>query len=167
MLHFKPRIEGRHVTLFTDHKPLIGAYKKQTSLKSEIQKRNLSIISEYVADVIHIKSNENIVADCLSRPTNTVMVDIFDLPEIAKQQQDDVEIEDYKEKLQSYPLGDLQLYCDTSTFHPRPFVPKDARKPIFDTFHGLSHPGYSATLKLIKSRYFWPGMNKQIRTWTK
>ena len=164
MLHFKPRIEKRYVTLFTDHKPLKGAYKKQTSLKSEIQKRNLSIISEYVADVIHIKDNENIVADCLSRPTNTVMVDIFDLPEIAKQQQNDVEIEDYKEKLQSYPLGDLQLYCDTSTLHPRPFEPKDARKTIFDTFHGLSHPGYSATLKLIKSRYFWLGMDKQIRT---
>ena len=91
------------------------------------------------------------------------MVDIFDFPEIAKEQQDDVEINDYKEKLQSYPLGDLQLYCDTSNFHPRPFVPKDARKPIFDTFHGLSHP----TLNLIKSRYFWPGMNKQIHTWTK
>ena len=95
------------------------------------------------------------------------MVDIFDLLEIAKQQQNDVEIKDYKEKPQSYPLDDLQLYCYTSTFHPRPFVPKDARKPIFDTFHGLSHPGYSATLKLFKSRHFWSGMNKQIRTWTK
>ena len=108
--------------------------------------------------MIHIKGYGNIVADCLSRPTNTVLVDI------AKQQQDDVEIEDYKEKLQFYPLGDLQLYCDTSTFHPRPL---DARKPIFDTFHGLSHPGYSATLKLIKLHYFWPGMDKQIHTWAK
>ena len=148
MLHFKPRIEGRHVTIFTDHKPLIGVYKEQTSLKSEIQKRYLSINSEYVADVILIKGDENIVADCLSRPTNTIMVDIFDLPEIAKQQQDDIEIKDYKEKLQSYPLGDLQLYCDTSTFHPRSL---DTRKPIFDTFHGLSHLGYSATLKLSRA----------------
>ena len=139
MLHFKPRVEGLHVTLLTDHKPSIGAYQKQTSLKSEIQKRYLSIIFD-LADAIHIKGNENIVADSLSRLTNTVMVDIFYLPEIAKQQQDDVKINDYKEKLQSYPLGDLHLY-DSSTFHPRPFVPKDARKPIFDTVHGLSHPG--------------------------
>ena len=71
VLHFKPKVEGCHITLFTDHKHLIGAYKKQTSLKSEILKWYLSIISEYVVDVIHIKGNENIVADCLSRPTNS------------------------------------------------------------------------------------------------
>ena len=78
-----------------------------------------------------------------------VMVDIFDLPKIGKQQKNDVEINGYQVKLLSYPLGDLQLYCDTSTFYPRPFVPKDARKPIFDTFHGLSNPRCNATLKLI------------------
>ena len=84
------------------------------------------------------------------------MINVFDLPSIAKQQQDDVEINDYKEKLQSYyPLGNFQLYCDTSTFHPKPFVPKNLRKSIFDTFHGLSHTGCSATLKLFNSHYFW------------
>ena len=129
-------------------------------LFSKFMKRYLSIISEYVADVIHIKGNENIVADCPSRPTNTVIVNIFDLPEIAKQQQDDVEIRDYKEKLQSYPLSDLQLYCDTSTFHPRPFMPKDALKPIFDVFHCLSQPRYSATLKLSRATSGWGWINK-------
>ena len=87
-----------------------------------------------------MKGNENIVADCLSRPTNTVMVDIFELLEIAKQQQDNVEIKVYKEKLQSYPLVDLQLYCDISTFNflclrmpVNPFLTRFMVYPTLDT----------------------------------
>lgn len=33
VLHFKPKIEGRHITLFTDHKPLVSAYHKKGLLK--------------------------------------------------------------------------------------------------------------------------------------
>ena len=46
-------------------------------------------------------------------------------------------------------------------------MPKDACKPIFDTFHDLSHPRCNATLKLIISRYFWREMNKTKQTWAK
>ena len=62
VLHFKPQIEGRNVTLFSDHKPLSLAFKKKTPMKSDIQQRYLSIITEYVVDVSYIRGEDNIVA---------------------------------------------------------------------------------------------------------
>lgn len=36
---------------------------------------------------------------------------------------------------------------------------------IFLNFHNLSHPGIKGSLRLIKSRYFWPNIDKDIRFW--
>lgn len=168
VLHFKPQIEGRTVTLFTDHKPLTSAFHKTSPMKSDKQQRYLSLITEYVADVAYICGNDNIVADCLSRPANAVTCDIFDLPSLVELQQTDEEMKSYQQRLKSYKFGPTSnLWCDTSTPYPRPFVPLVARKSIFETFHKISHPGTKASLRLIKSRYFWPGMDKNIRTWCK
>ena len=40
-------------------------------------------------------------------------------------------------------------------------------KEIFAHLHNLSHPGVKASLCLIKSRYFWPEMDKNIQIWTR
>lgn len=61
VLHLKARIEGRNITLFIDYKPLTAVYKKQATLKSDIQKCYLPLISEY------IRGDENIVAVYLVR----------------------------------------------------------------------------------------------------
>ena len=66
-----------------------------------------------------------------------------------------------------YKIGSLEVLCDLSTPYPRPFVPALSRRSIFEYFHNLSHPGCKTTLKLVKSRYFWPNMDRQIRDWTK
>lgn len=168
VLHFKPQIEGRHVTLFTDHKPLMGAYKKPNLLKSDKQQRHLSLISEYVADVSYIRGNQNTVADCLSRPTNAVTVDLYDLPALARERLADEEIKAYDESLKTFKINDkTSILCDISTPFPRPFVPKACRQSLFINIHGLSHPGVRPTLRLIKARYYWPNMDKEIRTWTR
>ena len=168
VLHFKPQVEGRHVTLFTDHKPLACAYKKPTPMKSDKQQRYLSLITEYVADICYIRGDHNIVADCLSRPTNTIAVDLYDLPALAREQLEDEEIKSYASNLKSFYLDEsASILCDVSTPYPRPFVPKACRASLFSSIHSLSHPGVKATLRLIKSRYYWPNMDKEIRTWTK
>ena len=168
VLHFKPQIEGRHVTLFTDHKPLASAHKKSGSMKSDKQQRHLSLISEYVADICYIKGSQNIVADCLSRPTNAVTVDLYDLPAIAREQKEDEETKLCADNLKSYNIdGNLNILCDISTPYPRPFVPQACRSSLFTSMHSLSHPGIKASLRLIKSRYYWPNMDKEIRTWTR
>lgn len=65
VLHFKPKIEGRKMTLFTDHKPLASAYKRPTPMKSDRQQRYLSLTTEYVTDICFITGDHNTVADCL------------------------------------------------------------------------------------------------------
>ena len=54
------------------------------------------------------------------------------------------------------------LYCDTSTGTQRPIVPLSWHRTVFDSLHGLSHPGIRATQKLITSRLVWPGINSDV-----
>ena len=167
VLHFKPQIEGRNVTLFSDHKPLSQALKKKTSMKSDIQQRYLSIITEYVVDVSYIRGEDNIVADCLSRPVCVVTIDPCDLPAISESQKTDEELEKYKSQLKTYEIQASSIWCDLSTFTPRPYIPEPLCRRIFDMFHNISHPGPTLTTKIIKSRYFWPDIDRSIRTWAK
>jgi cleavage and polyadenylation specificity factor subunit 1 len=115
---------------------------------------------------MYIRGADNIVADCLSRPTNAVQVDICDLPAIASEQEKDEEIEKYKDKLRNYPMQDnVSLWCENSLSYPRPYVPLQSRHSIFNSLHDISHPGVKSSLKLIKSRYYWPDMDRNIREW--
>ena len=40
-------------------------------------------------------------------------------------------------------------------------------RTVFDSLHGLSHPGIRETQKLITSRFVWPGINADVRRWTR
>ena len=71
--------------------------------------------------------------------------------------------------MEAIPLANSTdpLYCDTSTSIHRPLVPLAWRRTVFDSLHGLSHTGIRATQKLITSRFVWPGINSDIRRWTR
>ena len=71
--------------------------------------------------------------------------------------------------VEAVPLANSShpLYCDTSTGTQHPLVPKAWRRVIFDSIHRLSHPGIRATQKLITTRYIWPGINSDVRRWTR
>ena len=64
-------------------------------------------------------------------------------------------------------LSESTIVCDTSTGVPRPFVPTKFRRAVFNSLHSLSHPGIRATQRLITTRYVWPGINVDVRNWTK
>ena len=151
--------------MFTDHKPLISKFRKITTPNSDKQARYLSFISEYVNDVVHIRGQENVVADCLSRPSCAVMIDVFDLPAIAHEQEEDDECKSFEHRLKAVKIGDKQLWCDSSTAYPRPFVPQNSRKAIFMSLHNISHPGVKVTQRMISSRYFWPNITKDVKIW--
>lgn len=168
VLHFKHLLDGRVVSLFTDHKPLVTAFKSQNSAKTDRQQRHWTVISEYVNSVQYICGADNVVADCLSRNVQAISVDVFDLSSVATLQATDPEIETYKDRLKPFPqVDDKKLWCDVSTLQPRPFLPDKCRRPIYDNFHNISHPGVKGSLRLIKSRYFWPNMDRDIRQWSK
>ena len=67
----------------------------------------------------------------------------------------------------SLPDSGDPLYCDTSTGTQRPLVPREWRRTVFDSLHCLSHPGIRATQKLVTAWFVWPGINEDIRRWTR
>ena len=166
MLHFRHLIEGREVLLLTDHKPICGAFYSLKPAKSDRQQRQLAIITELISDIAHVKGNQNVVVDYLSRPTFAVQIDIYDLPALADAHKLDTEIQSFPE-LKKFTLSgkDQFVLCDTSTSYPRPFVPCTLRKSIFDSLHAISHPGIKSSIKMIKARFYWPHMDKPSKNY--
>ncbi|BHF62422.1 hypothetical protein SprV_0200540400 [Sparganum proliferum] len=72
-------------------------------------------------------------------------------------------------QLKDVPLttGSGTILCDVSTPFHRPFVPDSMRRAVFQTLHGLSHPGIRASQKLLAERFVWPGMNKDVKAWAR
>ena len=68
---------------------------------SDNQQRYLTIMTEYVTDVLYIREEENIVADCLSRPTCLITVDPC---AISGSQKGDEEINTYRSQLKPYEM---------------------------------------------------------------
>ena len=50
---------------------------------------------------------------------------------------------------------------------PRPLVPVNWRRTVFDSLHALSHPGIQATQRLLTVRYMWPAINADVRRWAR
>ncbi len=42
-----------------------------------------------------------------------------------------------------------------------------ASAELFNSLHGMSHPGIRATQRLVNSRYVWPSMNLDVRRWAR
>ena len=66
--HFRPWIEGRPFTLFTDHLSLVPSVSKKTDPQTTRQAYQLSAVAEYTTDFRYIQGKSNVVADSLSRP---------------------------------------------------------------------------------------------------
>jgi RNase H-like domain found in reverse transcriptase/Reverse transcriptase (RNA-dependent DNA polymerase) len=50
ILHFRHLLEGRHFSVFSDHKPLAGALHKVADLKSDRQRWQFSFFTEFVSN---------------------------------------------------------------------------------------------------------------------
>ena len=165
---WKHYLSGSVVSVFTDHKPLVGALKNHKERDSDRQSRQISFILEYISDVIFISGKSNIVADTLSRPVADILsVDsskinpLIDLVSIAKEQN----LVSKPNNLTSVKINDLNLFCDTSSANPRPFIPETLRRNIFESLHNLAHPGWKATCRLIGSRYYWLSLKSDVKRW--
>ena len=173
--HFRYFLEGRHISLFTDHKPLTFTLNKVSDAWSAWQQRQLSAISEYTMDIRHVAGKDNVVADALSRAAILAISGGIDFSALAAAQlTDPVNMAACRTAITGLQLKDIPfgpnnttLLCDVSLGRPRPLVPVSFRRCIFDTLHGLSHPGIWATRKLVARKYVWHGLGRQVGEWAK
>jgi len=171
--YFRHNLEGRNFTIFTDHKPLIFAFRQNLDKASPRQFRHLDFISQFSTDIQHISGSHNVVADTLSRVDEIKCSPTLDFEAIAKAQlSDEVFKEFLKEKkfiFQKSPIfgSKIQIYCENSSNRLRPYIPKDFRYQVFKSVHDIAHPGIRSTNKLLTSKFFWPSINKDSNEWSR
>lgn len=172
---FRHTIEGRSFTLFTDHKPLIYAFNQNLNKASPRQMRHLDYLGQFTTDIQHISGTDNTVADTLSRIEAIVIQKGLDYCQLATAQENDIELKKLLNSSTSLKLEGVavpnhpnkKIYCDISTQSPRPFITKDFRRLVFDSQHGLAHPGARASIKMVTERFVWPGVKRDCRLWVK
>ena len=167
--HFRHLLEGTPFIIQTDHRPLVTALTKSTDAWSARQQRHLSAIAESGGTLTYLPGSHNPVADALSRIILEVHPGI-NYNQLAQEQRLDPEIADYETSItnlqwEKVQLNDTTVLCDVSTGRPRPLVPTKLRRMVFNVVHGLAHPSIKSTVKLIKSKFVWYAMEKDIRLW--
>lgn len=130
-------------------------------------------ISEFTTDIHHIRGQENLVADALSRGVVafTPAAAPIDYAAIARAQVDD----ELHRLLQGptalqferhhVPGVVKKLWCDMSCGPPRPVIPPQFRHQIFQHFHNQAHQGIKWFQQLIGKRALWPRMRQNIQKW--
>ncbi|XP_068087027.1 uncharacterized protein [Anabrus simplex] len=165
---FRHLIEGRELTIFTDHKPITYAFQQKNEKASPRQLRHLQYISQFTTDIRHVSGRDNVVADTLSRLHE---ISVIDYEVIAKHQENDEELKQLRQdntslKFKQCQLGSqYMLWCDVSTNNIRPFVPKLFRTKSFRQIHDMAHPGVKATVKNVVAKFIWPGIRNDVRKW--
>ncbi|XP_064479180.1 uncharacterized protein LOC135392395 [Ornithodoros turicata] len=168
--------QRRPFVLYTGHKPLMFALRSASGNYSRRETCHKCCLLEFTTDVRHVAGEDNAAADALSRPDVNALhpPPAVDLDGIAQALQADQELADLRSspasttfREMSLPGSTARLWCDTSTGTPRPFVPLDFRRPVFNALHSLSHPGVRGTQKIVAERYIWPRMNANVRAWAR
>jgi hypothetical protein len=165
-------VKGRNFVLFTDHKPLTYAFDQKLDKSSPRQFRYLDYIGQFTTDIRYVEGLDNSVADVLCRIE--AIGKSVDHQTLAAAQESDIELRNIIKSGTSalcskkilFPDNNVALYCGISGDNVRPFVPKPLRRSVFDSLHGLSHPGIRATHNLVTTRFVWPSINKDCRNWT-
>lgn len=174
--HFKNLVEGRQIIVFTDHKPLIYAFSKLNSDKESPRRiRQLSYISEFSTDIRFISGNQNVVADALSRIETINCPTILDYAALAQQQASDeyllqvLRVSDNNLQFKQFYLPDCekQVYCEVSSNKIRPYLTEDFRLLAFHSVHDLSHPGIKCSKQMVKQKFFWPNMDRDVAKWAR
>lgn len=174
--HFSYMLEARHFTILTDHRPLLEMFKTKKRIKLEKRSRYIEYISQFSTDIKHISGVSNIIADALSRPQiDAISHPAVTLDMIATLQVQDEEILQIgKNGYQEHQIRNIfiedsnkSILCSFFNNVNRPLIPKILRYRLFEQVHGVAHFGTNSTLRLLRSKYYWPKMTADIRLWCK
>ena len=157
--NFKHYLDGNTFTIRTDHKPLL--HIKTMKDPSTRQWRYIEFLTQFSFQLEHIRGQDNIVADLLSRAD----VAPISIEELIQEQTKDPTLSDIGDTsliLSHTPEG---ILIDSSYDTKRFVLPQKYRHAEFKRLHNLSHPGTRPMIELIRSRYIWPKMKTDVRKW--
>jgi transposase InsO family protein len=185
--HFRFVLEGRPFRILTDHLPLTLAMRRVSTLWSARQVRQLAYVSEFSTDIRHTPGLRNVVADALSRPSTSPPVPVGNLTTAATAPTPPAACPpsaiDYAAMAAAQPtcadcsrmcdskslfittrkVAGIELFGDISTGTFRPLVPPAFRESAPAALQGVAHPGVEATVRLVTSKFCWPGICKYVR----
>lgn len=173
--YFRHFLEGRTFKVLTDHKPLIYVFRQRSDKASPRQIRQLSFIAQFTTRIEFLSGADNAVADSLSRIEAFALPLEFNVLELAEQQKGDKELTNLLTsstsslKLKRFVWGfpPTELLCEISGESIRPYIPVTLRRQVFDMFHGPAHPSAKVTDRVIRQRYVWPNMHRDVAIWAK
>ena len=182
MEHFETYLRGKHFILYSDHKPLEKLGKVHTRTFNRLQE----LMNEFDFEICYKKGSE-MPADFLSR--NAVDAIDFDMPSLAKFQDDDVILKQLKNYLLQKQLPfdpstrnlifqlSLQSFIEDGVLWTRLkhtpekrvviLAPAAIVQDILKDAHGhilAGHDGMLKTKERILQSYYWPGMDNDILT---
>ena len=173
--YFRHFLEGQNFKVVTDHKPLVYAFVQQSEKPSPRQQRQLAFISQFTTQIEYLPGTDNVVADSLSRVEAIHMPTEWSLSELAEAQKDDKELKslissaDWSLNFRKIQWDSYRnaLYCDLTAENLRPYIPAVIREAVFRLFHSPDHLGPKVTDRVIRQRYVWPNMHRDISKWCK
>lgn len=115
MEHFAHLIEGRVLTLVTDHKPLTYMFTMKKRCKLERRSRYIEYVSQITTDIMHISGLSNVIADTLSHTEVDSVTATVDNKRIAEQQLNDPEIQVIRRNgFREHDIRDIHLEDNAS-----------------------------------------------------
>jgi len=157
-------------TIITDHKPLLGFYKKSIPVKGR-HARWIEQFYEYKINLKYEEGKKNVFADALSRlPSknsdsvinciNAILADFnpkdLDLPEGI-----------IKYFTKNYQVVDNTLYYKKDDLYLKVIYKDEDKKDIINRAHSVGHEGAEKTINRIMNSYYWPGIWNDVRMWIK
>ena len=189
--YFISEIYGRHCTIWSDHAPLVLAFKNPQGfqLHDPVAQRALMEIGQFTKDVRHVSGLANVGSDFLSRippsakgsayeESSTLTNEVATIEGkklvcispavIHEAQQSCKEMELIKAGrhptsviFQSVKFGAVELLCEVSQDQPRPFLPKVLRNFVIKQMH-YAHKGVRENIRQISTHYYWSDMKAEI-----
>ena len=161
--------------VFTDQKPLLHYFEQRWERLPPRQTRQLVFISQFCVNIQHIRDSQTVVADALSRletlriPATIAYKFLFEeqakcpiLRNLIQSNSTSLTL-----RMIKVPGCDGEIICDTSSGQTRPYIPSSLRPLVFESLHGLSHPGIRASTKLIARNFVWNKMKAEVRKFVK